>query len=274
MTRAAHALRTLALGLWLACSWQQQARAEGTPYRLEPAADATAIGVSAVLWWGPALLRSSFVDGGACPCDARNLNGLDRGFAGIYRPGVALASDVASGSTFALAVLLSALDVHQAGEPVSSWLTDLVVMAEAVFLNGAANELAKIASARPRPLVYGLAPGAGRLADPESYVSFYSAHTSGAFAVGLAYAQTFAYRHPESPWRFAMYAGAVALGSGIGVARVASGKHFPSDVLVGAAAGTAFGLLVPWLHRQREGAVLGLQLGPGHVEVRLALRAP
>lgn len=274
MTRAAHACRTLAFGLLLACSWQQQARAQGSPYDLTPAADASAIGVSAVLWWGPALLRSSFVDGGACPCNARNLNGLDRGFAGLYRPGLSLASDVASGSTIALALLLSALDVHGANEPLSSWLTDVVVMAEAVFMNGAVNELAKIGSARPRPLVYGRAPGDARLADPESYVSFYSAHTSGAFAVGLAYAQTFAYRHPESPWRFALYAGAVALGSGIGVARVASGKHFPSDVLAGAAAGTAFGLIVPWLHRRRDRALLGLQLGPGQVEIRLALRAP
>ena len=38
----------------------------------------------------------------------------------------------------------------------------------------------------------------------------------------------------------------------IGVVRVASGSHFPSDVLVGAAAGVGFGLLVPWLHERPE----------------------
>jgi membrane-associated phospholipid phosphatase len=31
---------------------------------------------------------------------------------------------------------------------------------------------------------------------------------------------------------------------------VAAGKHFPSDVVVGALVGTGVGLLVPWLHQE------------------------
>jgi membrane-associated phospholipid phosphatase len=34
----------------------------------------------------------------------------------------------------------------------------------------------------------------------------------------------------------------------IGVARVAAGSHFPTDVLVGAAAGAAIGIAIPALH--------------------------
>ena len=248
------------------------ARAQGSPYRLYPAADATTMAASAVLWWGPSLFRGTFVEANACPCAASGLNALDRGIAGRYHPGISRASDVAHVSTLLLTVLLDGLDVRAAGEPVLSLLTDVVVLGETALVNGAINELAKVATARPRPLVYGRAPGDPLLADPENYVSFYSAHTSGAFAIGLAYAQTFAYRHPDSPWRFVLYAGAIAAGSGIGAMRIASGKHFVTDVLVGAAAGTGIGLVIPWLHRAAAPARLDVQLAPDRVVVALALR--
>jgi membrane-associated phospholipid phosphatase len=37
-----------------------------------------------------------------------------------------------------------------------------------------------------------------------------------------------------------------------GSARVASGRHFYSDVLVGAAAGTAIGTLIPYIHERNK----------------------
>jgi membrane-associated phospholipid phosphatase len=170
--------------------------------------------------------------------------------------------DVGVASVYVLSVLFDALDVAQSHEPVTSWLSDVVVLAEALFVNGAVNEVAKISATRPRPLLYNRAAGDPLLHDPENYVSFYSAHTSSAFALGLAYAQTFALRHPKSPWRAAVYAAAVTVGTAIGVSRVAAGKHFPTDVLTGAAAGTAFGLVIPWLHTRAPQAQLSVQLAP------------
>ena len=57
--------------------------------------------------------------------------------------------------------------------------------------------------------------------------SFPSGHTSAAFAVATVYAE----RHPKRKWLYYGLAAAVA------VARVDKSKHFPSDVLVGAAVG-------------------------------------
>ncbi|HVR03240.1 MAG TPA: phosphatase PAP2 family protein [Polyangia bacterium] len=50
----------------------------------------------------------------------------------------------------------------------------------------------------------------------------------------------------------------------VGVARVEAGSHFPSDVLVGAAVGTSFGLAVPALHtlNLQATALAGPQAGP------------
>ena len=45
-----------------------------------------------------------------------------------------------------------------------------------------------------------------------------------------------------------MSIGSYALATGVAVLRVSSGKHFLSDVLVGAVIGSAVGFLVPFFH--------------------------
>jgi membrane-associated phospholipid phosphatase len=73
-------------------------------------------------------------------------------------------------------------------------------------------------------------------------------------AVTLAYASTFAFRHPDSPARYALYGGAVVAGAGMAFLRMFAGKHFPTDVLAGATVGAAVGLTVPLLHRRHQEA--------------------
>jgi membrane-associated phospholipid phosphatase len=248
------------------------AQASDTPYRLYPAADATTMGVSAAVWWVPSLFPSSFGAARGCVCRASSLNALDRPAAGIWDAGHSNLGEFLIASVYTLTVLFDLLDVIKADEPFSSFLVDLAVMAEAVLLNGALNQIAKLAVARPRPLLYERALDHPRQADPDSYLSFYSAHTSSAFALTLAYAQTFAYRHPDSPYRFLVYAGAVLVSGAIGASRIAAGKHFPSDVLVGAAAGAAVGLAIPWLHRNDQGVQLSVSAAPGSVGVSLTIQ--
>jgi membrane-associated phospholipid phosphatase len=61
------------------------------------------------------------------------------------------------------------------------------------------------------------------------------------------------------------------MGSIIGATRIAAGQHFPSDVLVGAAAGTAIGLLIPWLHRRSSRAQLSVTATPQSFGLALAI---
>jgi membrane-associated phospholipid phosphatase len=258
------------LVLGLLASVRASAHALDSPYRLHLAADVTTLSLSAVTWWGPTLFRSAFVRADRCPCAATAVNALDREVAGVYHPSLSLAGDIALASVYTLTLLLDALDVAQSDEPVRSWLTDVVVMAEALLLNGAVNEIAKVGAGRPRPLVYNRATGDPQLTDPENYVSFYSAHTSSAFALSFAYAQTFALRHPRSPWRYVVYGAAIGVGTAIGLSRIAAGKHFPTDVMTGAATGTGFGLLVPWLHA-RARPQLAFQLAPYGLGFSLAV---
>src|ERR1019366_7766200 len=106
----------------------------------------------------------------------------------------------------------------------------------------------------------------------DDYLSFYSNHTSTVFAAGISYARTYQLRHPNSPTTPWLYAGTVVVGGVIGSLRVFSGRHFPSDVLVGALVGSAIGWMVPTLHKA-DG--LGVTLIPwGTMGVAAVLNFP
>jgi membrane-associated phospholipid phosphatase len=53
------------------------------------------------------------------------------------------------------------------------------------------------------------------------------------------------------PCRGARDASPLLIASSVGVERVASGHHFPTDVAVAAVVGTGIGIGVPWLHLRR-----------------------
>lgn len=80
----------------------------------------------------------------------------------------------------------------------------------------------------------------------KGYSSFPSGHTAAAFAVATVMAN----RHPDQKW---LYYG---LASAVGIARIRSSAHFPSDVLIGAAVGMYAG------NRALEG-------GPRMLSIRL-----
>jgi membrane-associated phospholipid phosphatase len=218
----------------------------GDVYELSRSREIAILTVSAASFAAPRL----FWDGlgrEPCPCDAGSLNSLDRGTAGRRDDGASTASDVAVALAVAAPFAIDYLDIKSGGSS-AGFDRDAVVMLEALALSSGVNQLVKTATHRPRPLLYGLEPGDPALNEADNYRSFYSGHTSSAFAVGVAYARTYALRHPGSDAHWAVYGGAVLAGAAVGALRVAAGKHFPTDVLVGAAVGTAIGLLAPALH--------------------------
>jgi membrane-associated phospholipid phosphatase len=101
-------------------------------------------------------------------------------------------------------------------------------------------EVLKAAVGRPRPVLY--TAEAPEAADNSgSARSFPSGHTSVAFALATTYWLARRDLHGKPGVLGWLVVGAAA---GVGVSRVAAGKHFPSDVLAGAVLGTASGLLV------------------------------
>lgn len=104
--------------------------------------------------------------------------------------------------------------------------------------------LAKLGARRARPYTYNRHPDVvayTRTAFGKNY-SFFSGHTSMAFAAATSGALLFGATTTSDRARLGVWGGAGALASATGVLRIRAGQHFPSDVLVGAAIGTAFGV--------------------------------
>jgi membrane-associated phospholipid phosphatase len=228
-------------------------------YRLRWGPDLATLGVAGATWFLPQLFLKDLVTP-KCPCDRGDVPFFDRGALGHSSGGARDASQVAVSLMLLVPPLLDGIDVRRGGGSWANVGEDVVVMGEALVVDGALNEVAKVAVRRPRPFTYdGIA-----ITERDSYLSFYSSHASTAFAVGMAYATTFSLRHPDSGYRYLVYGAVIAGGGTTGVLRVLAGKHFPSDVALGALVGSAVGMVVPRLHRRHEVTVA---VSPGGVSL-------
>lgn len=216
-------------------------------FRLLPVADTAA--VAAGLVWAAG---SVLIDDGAPPAvpDAlarEAVNAFDR--AAMFRYSGTL--DTISDFTQYLAFLTPAALAFSA--PGEEWFTIGTMYLEASLFSFGAKNFLKYAVSRYRPYMYtGSAPEEA-LADGDFADSFPSGHTTMAFT-GAAFASwLFAQYNPDSPLSIPFTAAAYSLAAATAVLRVTSGSHFMSDVLTGAAIGTASGILVPLLHTRHRG---------------------
>ncbi len=218
------------------------ARAEdpAAVYDVNLPVDLTVIGAGALGGIVPYALASRLIHP-SCPCSPGSVNAFDRGAIGN-------ASDVAdwvSTATVALTLAVPPLADWLALRRRRVWLDDMVVFAEAVSVNGALVTLSKYTVQRPIPRAY---TDPAMAASVRSYRSFYSGHASFAFGALSAAAVTANLRYGLTwePWAVTLL-----IGGSVAVERVVAGYHFPTDVLVGAAAGTLVGAAVPLLHARR-----------------------
>jgi membrane-associated phospholipid phosphatase len=132
-------------------------------------------------------------------------------------------------------------------------LENFVILADSVILTFGVTHAAKRLTDRARPAVHHDAVGDTQYdASPSEWnQSFLSGHTSFAFALGSSAATlSFLRGYPSAPW--VVFAGSI-LGVGTGCLRIAADLHWATDVLAGAAVGTAIGVSVPLLLHPRAG---------------------
>ncbi|MFL5814100.1 MAG: phosphatase PAP2 family protein [Bdellovibrionia bacterium] len=210
-------------------------------YEISPAVDAAIIGATALGSVIPQTLSSHLISP-SCPCNAGDVNGFDRPTIGNHSQTAATISDVTLGAAMLVPPVLDYLTVG-AG---SAWVEDLVVYSEVLSVSGAFTTLSKFTVQRPIPLEY-----SGDLShqDTNGYASFFSGHTALAFAALSAAAITADYRYHLGAWPWLVVAGA---GASVAYERVAAGRHFPTDVMMGALAGTVTGVFIPIFHRRKS----------------------
>lgn len=183
------------------------------------------------------------------PLDKANVNAFDRNF--IYPYNKTLDK---SATIFGAGLCLAPALVVAGGN--SDILTMGVMYAETLATTIIAKEVLKNAITKARPYMYTDTVEEG---DPDGwYDSMPSAHTAVTFAAASFTTYTFAKYYPESPWKWPLAAACYGVAALEGAFRVRSGNHFPSDVLAGAALGTAIGFGVPMLHTLGKNVEVGV----------------
>jgi len=117
----------------------------------------------------------------------------------------------------------------------------------AMFLNATAKYLVQ----RPRPYVYSTDPAVVRMVEGQerdSHLSFFSGHSTLVFTAAVAGSYLYGAQSPDEASRATLWGVELAMASATASLRVRAGKHFYSDVILGALVGAGVGATVPRLY--------------------------
>jgi membrane-associated phospholipid phosphatase len=160
-------------------------------------------------------------------------------------------SGIVANAVLPAALLGYGLVSASAAGDVSAGAVDALFIVEAVSFATILQEAAKYGSDRLRPYAwYGhLSPRPGAY---DQNLSFYSGHTSFAFATATSAGTIFMMRgYPGAPVVLGV---GLAAAAGVGYLRMAADTHYLTDVLAGAAVGGFVGFAVPWFFHRPRGA--------------------
>ncbi|HEX5750654.1 MAG TPA: phosphatase PAP2 family protein [Archangium sp.] len=140
------------------------------------------------------------------------------------------------------------------GAPLRYYAQDATIIIESVAVAALVNQVVKFSVGRERPFVHVLPEDQkGSTRHPtDNNLSFYSGHTNMAFALVTAAGTVSELRGYKNRWL--IWAVGLPAAASIGLLRMGADRHYLTDVLVGAAAGTIFGVGMPLLLHGREEA--------------------
>ena len=172
------------------------------------------------------------INGGlpACaPCDPATLPGIDRWAVSTGRSAWNIASSVGELGLVA--------DTWYELYRLPNGTKHLAASVEAAAWNFGLTRLAKAVFNRNRPVLY-TEEAIGAQGSVTTHRSMYSGHTSTAFTLATSYVLSMT--HKKGLGRF----WPLITAAGLGAMRVAAGKHFPTDVLVGMVMGSGTALVI------------------------------
>lgn len=199
------------------------------------------------------------------PVDLSQVNAFDRAAMFEYSKTLDTASDFTQYAAAALPLAL-ALGISQ-DQAFAAGVIYFEVMSRAFF----AKNVVKFLVPRVRPWVYMTSANGSAPQVWEGNDSFPSGHATMVFAAAAFGVTTAVLELPSgSPWLIPFAATETSLAVVTASLRVFSGMHFMTDVIAGAALGTAIGIALPLLHTSWTGGAIGKSAQPVRFEVPLA----
>jgi len=174
-----------------------------------------------------------------------SVNAIDRGATYNFSKSVSNVSDVC----VIAAAMTPGLFIFD-NETRKNLTTIGTMYVETMMLAAFLPSIAKGSVQRIRPYAYNPdAPLSDKL-DGETKKSFFSGHTTVAFASAVFFSTVYGDYFPDSEYKKYIWAGSLGLAALTGVLRYSAGAHYPSDILVSAVVGSTIGYLIPYLHRK------------------------
>jgi membrane-associated phospholipid phosphatase len=132
------------------------------------------------------------------------------------------------------------------------WITVTTMYLETRLFAEALPMLTKLAYPRFRPVVYNPNFSYEFKVNNNDSRAFFSNQSTHVFTAAIFAATVFNDYHPDENARFWVWGAAITSASAVGVLRYATGTHYASDLLVGAAIGSALGYFIPKLHLRKN----------------------
>ncbi|HEY3448337.1 MAG TPA: phosphatase PAP2 family protein [Myxococcales bacterium] len=228
-----------------------QPASRGEELELHWVVDPAIIVLAGAGWIGTELTKENLAP---TTCQWCERNSVDDGVRNALRWGnvkaASTTSDLVTYGVLPVLTLAGGIVAGAADGRIGETPTNALLVVEAVALSSMLNQVVKFSVGRERPFVAALPESEkSKTAKPDdNNLSFYSGHTTLAFSLVVSagtIAQLRGYRAAPYIWGIGLPLAAFAAYS-----RIAADKHYLSDVLLGAAAGSAAGFLVPFLHRK------------------------
>jgi membrane-associated phospholipid phosphatase len=219
-----------------------------SPYKISWEKDTYILGIGSTTAIGGYFLDNSVTP--LSPADIEQLsretiNMFDRSAAYNYSETASSTSDILRNI---LAVAPLALIADKSIQ--NDLLTIGVMFTEVAAYVAGTNLTSKGSIQRIRPFVYNPnAPRQEKLT-ADAGKSFFSGHTTIAFASAVFLSTVYGDYNPNSEWKPYICAGSLLTASVVGYLRYEAGKHYPTDILVGAFVGGIIGYAIPWMHRE------------------------
>jgi len=142
------------------------------------------------------------------------------------------------------------------------WAAYSLMYVETIGLALSVPSIGKGSIKRIRPYAYNPVVPIEMKTNSDARRSFFSRHATLAFSSAVFVSAVYSSYYPNSEWNFYIWSGSLLTASVTSYLRYEAGEHFPSDLVMGAAVGSAIGYLIPFMHKD-EYEKFTLRVVPG-----------